>query len=158
MNKPLTTYLTLRATRQTRLPRYRRQRRASSPRVALGPGTTSEHHFLPPFAVALWQGGGGQDNLLWDVKRKPSSIHSFSPQIFLEYQHVWGTALRASGAKVRKNQSVPPSENSSLAGLEEVGIGTKVTAELFTIFDDVPIQMTYPSGQRESAKLAQVFP
>lgn len=126
--------------------------------VALGPGTTSEHHFLLPFAVALFQGGEGQDNLLWDVKHKPSSIHSFHPQIFLKYQHVWGTVLCASGAKVKKNQSLPPSENSTLAGLEEVGTGTKVTAELFTILGDVPIQMTYPSGQRERAKLAQVFP
>lgn len=71
---------------------------------------------------------------------------------------MWGTVLCASGAKVKKNQSLPPSENSTLAGLEEVGTGTKVTAELFTILGDAPIQMTYPSGQRERAKLAQVFP
>ena len=115
------------------------QRRASSPRVALGPGTTSEHQFLLPFAVALCQGGGGEDKL-WGVKHKTSSIHSFGPQIFLKYQRVWGTVLCVGGAKVKGNQSLP-SENSSLAGLQEVGTGT---AELFTILGDVPIQVTYP--------------
>lgn len=58
-----------------------------------------------------------------------------------------------------KEKPVPPSlREFTLAGLEEVGTGTKVTAELFTILGDAPIQMTYPSGQRERAKLAQVFP